>query len=349
MSILQYLNEKDQVITPIYLHDKSILEDFNIDDYETIPGKKEDVQLAFVKEQYPIARERLKIVLQPKIAHATYFLNKSLEKEMKRIESHYLSQVGEIYKEINDNQDRINDLTEKLSGKSSDDNKKLFLEKIERVRKNIDSLKASEDFQKFEKEKEFFVTDEKHKHSLNISNNLMNTTVIYYPIYSIRASVKRKLDRVSKEIKLEFNPLTKKLSPLLCEGCEKEVKEIIICASNHISCRNCIDKCPSCFNLVCSHCEKSVCSICNAQMCKKCQSHCSSCQKYSCKSHSCRDSLSGKTLCTNCAEYCSCCGKFSAKINFRRCESCKNNVCIRCLKTRMINGKSKAVCANCAR
>lgn len=346
ISILQYLNEKEQIITPIYVHDKSIVENFNIDLYETVSGTKDDVFLDLVKDQYLISKERLKKILEPKIANATYFLNKSLEKEIKRVDSHYINQVGEIYKEIENSEEKIKELISKLSGKSSDENKKLFTEKIERLKQNIIDLKDSGDLQKFEKEKEFLTNDEKHKHSLNITNNLMNTTIIYYPIFNLRMSIRKKGDLgLSKEIKFDYNPLTKKLSPLTCEGCSKEIHEINICSFNHLSCKNCLSKCSSCFKQVCNDCKKTNCTICSLQLCNKCHSLCSICQKYSCKSHTCRDSISGKNLCTNCAEYCFLCGKYSAKSNFKKCDNCRSNVCIRCLKTKMINGKSRVVCS----
>jgi len=347
LSTFHYLNEKEQIITPIYVHDKSIEDKFNIEDYETVPGKKEEVELEDVKDQYGVAKERLKIILQPRIAKASEFLDKSLEKEMKRLEFHYLNQVGEIYKEVQDGQKKIEELTMKLSGKSSEDNKKIFLDKIEKSKQNIERLRSSEDFIKFEKEKEFLVNDEKHKHSLNISNNLMNTTIIYYPIHSIRASVKRKTYKLSKELRLEYNPLTKKLSPLLCEGCGKEINEIITCSYNHLSCKACIEKCPSCFNIICNSCKKSQCNVCSAKMCKKCESICSKCSKPMCKSHSCKDFIAGRDICTNCAEYCSCCNRFTSKNNFKRCEICRSNVCSSCFRTRTVGGKTKTACVNC--
>jgi len=347
LSVLQYLNEKEQIITPIYVHDKSILDNFSIEDYQSDVGKKDEVKIDDVKEHYLVAKEKLKILLQPNISSVGKILDESLENELKRLGAHYMNQIGEIYNEIQENEKKITELTSKLSGKSSEENKKIFLEKIEKLKQNADNLKKSEDFVRFEKEKELSMNDEKNKHSLNISNNLMNTTIIYYPIISIRASVKRKKDRISKEIKMEYNPLTKKLSSLFCEGCGKEIKEINICSSNHLSCKDCIEKCPSCFNILCKNCKKSICNICSAEMCNKCESVCIKCSKPVCKSHSCKDFLSGKDLCTNCSEYCSCCSRFSPKTNFKRCEICKSNVCSSCLRTKIIAGKTKTACVNC--
>jgi hypothetical protein len=349
ITVFQYLNEKEQLINSIYLQNKSVIP-FDINNYETIEGNKTDVKLDSVKENYNNAKEKLKDILNGKIQGISLLLSVSLEKEIKRIKSHYSSQVDEINKEISDGEEKIKEFTTKLQGKSSEDNKKLFLEKIERLKQNIEKLKNSEDFQKFEREIVLLINDEKQKHSINILKNLINTTIIYYPIYLLKVSLKKKGElRNSKEINLNYNPLTKELSSLLCESCGKETNEINLCSSNHLICKNCISKCDSCFKIICNSCKKSSCSVCSVKMCSKCESICFKCSKPFCNSHGCKDSVSGKPLCNNCSAYCSSCGKFSPKFNFKKCNSCRIEVCSSCIRSKLMNGKFRNVCVGCSK
>jgi hypothetical protein len=348
MTTFQYLNEKEQLINSIYISNKELLNNFNPDNYETFDGKKEEVSFDNIKDNYFIAKERLKPILQKRIDAISALLNKSLEKEICRIELHYKSELGEINSEINNSIKKIQELNEKFE-KASGKNKDILKEKIERSNVNFDKLTKSEEKEKFEKEKSFFINDEKHKHSLNISNNLMNTTLIYYPYYELSISIKKEESPSSKEIKLEYDPLKKRFTALLCESCKKDTKEINICSSNHITCKDCISKCPSCLKLVCNSCKKSFCIICTAKLCQKCESICFKCLKPVCKSHCCKDSITGRNLCNNCSEYCECCKKFTIKSNFKKCESCRNNICGYCTRTKMTSGKgkSKIICKNC--
>ena len=342
----QYLNEKEQIINTIYIHDKSIENNFKVEDYNTIDGKKEEVILTNIKDQYSIAKDNIRVLIQKRISEISEILNKSIEKEIWRIETHYLSQIHEIDNEIQDNENKIKELEKKLA-KSSESNKKSIQEKISHNKETNEKLKESEDKQRFIKEKDFFINDEKQKHSLNISNNLINSTIIYYPIYKTKLSLKNKLSNINKDIELEYNPLTKKLSPLLCDSCKNKIKSIEVCSSNHISCKNCLKRCPSCSKIICPSCKSLECSICGIKTCPKCESSCHICKKPVCKNHSCKDNMTGKNLCNNCAVFCTVCNKYTSKNNIKRCENCRSPACIKCLKTRFLNNKSRLVCDNC--
>ncbi|VVB78843.1 Uncharacterised protein [uncultured archaeon] len=350
MTIFQYLNEKEQIISTIYIHNKSILDNFNADNYETGEGKKEEISFdnANIRENYAIAKDKLKYLLQKRTEHISQLLNKSLEKEIQRIDSHYKSEYGEIDTEVGDAIKKIQELNLKLK-RASAKNRPIIEEKMERLNQTIEKLNKSEEKEKFEREKSFLINDEKQKHSINISNNLINTSIIYYPIYSLKASIKKKdnLSGFSKEIRLDYNPLTKRLSQLLCEGCKKEINEVNLCSTNHLACTQCISKCPSCFKIVCNSCKKSSCTVCGISMCQKCETICFKCLKPVCKSHSCKDSINGKNLCNNCAEYCPICQRFSQKTNFKKCQSCSSNFCVYCTKSKIVNSKTKILCKYC--
>jgi len=342
---IQYLNEREQIINTIYVHDKSIVTNFKIEDYKTEDGKKSEVSFDLLKDQYHIAKEHLKSITSGKISEVTDLLNDSLDKEINRVVQHYSSLSKEIENEIEKNENSISELFEKFKRVNVEE-KKIFEDRINKLKIANEKLMKSEEKEKLEKEKEFFITDEKHKHALSINNSLINTTIIYYPIFSYKFKLKKN-NLQTREIDLSLNPLTKQMSELNCDSCNTRVREINSCASGHISCKACLKKCILCGNEFCKACKKFKCSVCSRDICSKCNKQCTKCLKPTCKSDICTDYITKRELCRNCAKFCTICSKFTDSTNFTRCSSCGNEVCIRCSKSN-INGKN-TLCLKCSR
>lgn len=52
--------------------------------------------------------------------------------------------------------------------------------------------------------------------------------------------------REKTPISLIYNPMTKALDPLICEGCSRSITSISFCARHHILCSRCHNQCPAC-------------------------------------------------------------------------------------------------------
>jgi hypothetical protein len=349
MTTLQYLNEKEQMMTQIYLNGDKILEDFDISKYLATTGKieeknKEKELLISTKSNYEFAKENLKRLLEKKTKEISDKLSKSLEKALDRINSHYSHMIQELEKENKKNIDNLELSNQKLP-RASDKNRKIIEERIARLEETIKNSTIKEDIDKLEKEKQFFISDEKHKHSINLNNSLMNTTIINYPIYSFKLFLKNK--NQLKELKFSYNPVNNELSKLYCDSCKKEITEIIICDSGHLSCKDCISVCPRCQRKTCKSCQQLKCNICSGKICQKCATQCIICKKYICNSDIKKDNLTNHNICSSCAEFCNSCNKFSAKNSFRQCENCRKKFCSNCIKPKYVNGKTMRLCPNC--
>lgn len=349
LTTFQYINEKEQLITQIYTKDNKILEDFNIEDYPKIEGKKQDLKKESeisneIKSGYKISKEKLRIMTSTKIEEISKELNESLEMGVKRVNTHYNHQIQELDTEKNKNLDNLKILNQKLMN-ANEKNKPIIEEKINRISYMLKNSKAEEEIQRLAKEKEFFINDEKHKHSLNVVNSLINTTVIYYPIYNFKVCIKPK-NILAKELIFTYNPFTEMLSQIFCDSCKKEIKEINICSESHLSCMNCMAKCPRCANKICRSCENIICNVCGGIICRKCSTICTRCLKPACNSDLYKD-ITGKFICKNCAEYCTLCKRFINKNYYKQCAICKKSFCKNCMKERYVGTDLKLVCKTC--
>ncbi len=348
LTTLQYLNEKEQIITAIHMMDNKILEDFNTNKYQTLAGKKEEIKSDLSEEtkaSYNIAKENLKTKLQGKTKEVSELLQKSQESAFNRINSHINHRIEELQKIHNSNIKNLQLSKEKLP-KTNEKNKQVLLERIKRLEETINNSKINEEIEKLEKEKQFFLNDEKQKHSVNLNNSLMNTTIIYYPIFDFNVKLKTKNIK-DKEISFNFNPLNNELSKIHCESCKQEIDEIILCDINHLSCKSCIKVCPRCGKKKCKSCKQISCNVCSGEICEKCATLCTKCLKYACISDIRKDNTTGKDICTRCSDFCTSCNKFAAKDGFKRCDNCKQRVCRKCLKSKYINGKTLNLCNQC--
>lgn len=338
---LQYLNEREQIITPIF---EQGYPDFNQEDYLITEGIKNEISLGDIKDKYSIAKETLKVLLQPKIQKAGEQLDKKLEIEVRRIKAHYQNQKQEIYQELK----KVNDqLVELEAGNTAGDLKNIparlnrLTEQQGELQKKIRLEESGEG--PLAKEEKFFIADEIHKHSLNIDNKLMNTTIFYYPLFC--NSVFLKSDSAGRQIEIIYDPLKREISPIECESCKQKLNEISLCSTGHLTCQNCLTKCRECNEDFCNLCLDKTCSYCGKKICRKCASTCAKCMKTYCKSHI-KKSLEGRNACLNCLKSCSSCG--SSSENMRKCPNCSKEFCINCANRNIITSNGKTFCSSCS-
>lgn len=296
----QFLNDREQLVSSIFV-DKGKIIDFNPEKYPCKEGRKQDLAVEDVKAEYALAKNEVRKLIGPKITKISDYLTKKLERETARIKEHFKARKEEI--------NAIKDL-----------------------------IKAEDERIKSEREEEFFLKDEEHKHGLDISTNLINTSIFYYPIF--RVSLWLKNSMASGRPEVVYNPLTKQLVSVRCPSCNTELDKISLCSSGHAAC--CMDSCGECKKDFCTKCLDKKCSYCGKSVCSKCAEKCLKCGKYYCSSHMKQDSH-GKKSCINCLSKCLGCGVYTDKMN--KC-SCSKEYCDKCWKAfPVINGRK--LCNHC--
>ena len=285
-SNFQYLNDREQIINHLYIKNGEII---NFD--ESIPlieGSKKEISEISIDQEYEVAKLKLKELIEPKVKELSQKLSEQLNKEILRIKEHYKNRL-----------DEINQQKESLmrQTKESDDEKKKKLEKM------IQKLEE-EDHSTIEEQS--FIDGEKKKHGLSIKNKLINASVIYFPILNINLMLES--GKTNRIIQMAYDSRKKELLPLFCSTCNSKLDEIILCASGHLTCRNCGEKCAICDGIFCKSCSQLECNYCKRKICPQCAETCSSCKKTFCKNHI-SPFDSGRRLCQNCMKKCNKCGK----------------------------------------
>ena len=297
----QFLNEVESVVNEVYVHDGKIVKG-DLAGYRVLDGETKNVSGNDVQKDYEIARTELKEKLKTKTLEIGELLKKKVDNEIGRIKEHYNSRFHELGGDLNQTLDKIKELELKLKVSEDDETDSIKI-KIDKLKKSLLKIGDDEAITKITKEQDFTIKDAIHKHSLNIDNKLINTTLVYYPVFSFNLFLKGE-NNSGRFVDMTYNPLTKEINKVLCESCGLEIKELNLCSGGHISCNKCLKKCGDCHNLFCTKCLKKVCSICGRALCKNCMRTCLSCRKYICKSHLRKDCVNGEEKCTNCLRAC---------------------------------------------
>lgn len=336
LNVFQYLNEKEQVINSLHL-DKEGLIDFDINNYSSTEGKKSEVFIGDIKSRYEKAKGEIREIIKPKIEEVSNSLKKRLQKEIERISKHYDLQIKEIDEKTISYEKQIQELE---AGNTNGDIKNIP-SRINKLKEQIEELRKGEQRGLLVKEREFFINDEKHKYSLSLDNKLINTTIIYYPVYKF--SVFFKSNEGGREIDIDYNPVKKSITKIYCDLCKKEINEIILCSSGHISCKECISKCSDCNKDYCVECLTKSCDFCGKKLCKRCIKKCVKCGKQFCSNHIRKSGLGD--VCINCMIACPSCGQAVSKLN--KCPSCFRQMCDNCARMELINSNGKTACTSC--
>ena len=150
------------------------------------------------------------------------------------------------------------------------------------------------------KEKEFLIHDEMQKHGLNIDTRLLNTTVIYYPLYQCTMMLKNS-EVIGKPLEFSYDTKENALSSLACESCKEPLSSLTLCSSGHVICKTCSLPCKGCPFGSCKFCGFKPCARCGREYCKKCTKKCGRCFKEFCKTHVVAGKGTTRVLCLNCS------------------------------------------------
>ena len=208
---LQYLNEKEKIINNIFVHDGKVTNG-DLSDYPVVEGKKSEVTIPDMKEPYFLAKEELKKLVDPEIQKIAVELEKKLEKENERINSHFSNTTNEHQEKLDRSKNRLVGLMHENDS-----------EKIERQEKLVNSIREKMSLESSEGDKTRELTIEKQRHALNVNNKLFNTTLIYYPLFTYNATIKNEFTKRIFEI--SYDPLTEDLREIICETCGLPTKK----------------------------------------------------------------------------------------------------------------------------
>lgn len=308
---VHYLNETEKFINHLYIHDHALIENFNLEDYSTVPATRREIKHEGEIDM-KLPQEKIKLLLQDRLIEIKDKLKISLDREILRINEHYDNLSKEAYKEIESTKIKLAEL------KNSPDDLQTKKAKEQKLQETILRLEEKIKPQELEKEKKFHLIEEKNKHSINVSSKLINQTIICFPIFSLQIVFMN--NKKFKTVDVEFNALTKQINMLACECCSSEIKEIIICSSNHLLCRQCGDRC-SCNAIQCIKCRRNNCYLCSKQICDSCTSLCSMCRKNICQADAKTDFITKKIICRQCGTSCQSCKRLGSKQLFKKIEN----------------------------
>jgi hypothetical protein len=326
MTTFRHLNDSEQIINEIYVHDGEIVKG-DLDGYTVIEGKKDEVSEKKIEQDYKIAHNFLKEILNEKTSQIKKVLESKIENEIKRIRTHYENILGELGGDLSGTIKKIQE--NELSLRTADETETATLKtRLDRLRKSLLKMGNDDSRDRILKEQEFTIKDAMHKYSLNIDNKLINTTLIYYPIFHFNLFLKG--DSSSRFVEMNYNPLTKTLNELNCESCNNKLTKINLCSAGHINCESCLEKCGECSKTFCKKCLKKICSVCGKSLCRNCSTLCLGCGKHICKNHLRKDCVSGEEKCTNCLRACLRCHGLSHPKHFGEAID-GSKICKKCL------------------
>ncbi len=313
-----YLGKTEKILNTIYLFNGKPIKG-DLSEYSVTEGNEKEIKVPDYKNDYFLAKEELKKLVQGKTNEISRMLRGYLDKEKEKIEENFISETKKF-------RNNLGGIAEKLMefSKSGD------IEKIKEQKKLINSLREEMNFDEIEKDKTRALQLESQKHLLNVENKLIKTTIIYYPVYTF--SLEAVKAGIRKSFNLQYDPVSENVSGLLCENCSDEMREVIICNSGHAVCKDCVRLCDSCKKEFCKKCLRNSCEICSKKICKDCSVRCFRCSRVVCKDHTRQDKLSGYFYCKDCSRRCDKCGNLKDPFTFKVSKMNNREICEDCFR-----------------
>jgi hypothetical protein len=99
------------------------------------------------------------------------------------------------------------------------------------------------------------------KHSVHVKLELIAACRVEIPV--LAASLRLERRKGTREIRVFWNPLTKAVEPLACEGCLGDAGALSVCDDRlHLLCGACGGACRECLRPFCRACHPSGCPRC---------------------------------------------------------------------------------------
>lgn len=299
LTTFRFHNNVEQVLNEIFVHEEKIVSG-DLTSYNIQEGKIEDVSTEHLSKDYDVAKIKLKDLLNKKISLITNKLGEELSIETKRVEEHF----GKILNEINANKDRFLERIKEAEAQKDDS-------KVKRLKEEFEKNNFEREMEKINREIGSVISNEKNKYSLDIDNKLINTTIIYYPVFRITITLEE--SGFKKPLEIIYNPLTEQINNFVCDSCKTNLERINVCHGGHICCDSCLHLCSECGKRFCRMCFAGICSSCGKLICKNCVKKCIDCKKIFCKSCMRKSDATGIEKCLNCVSYCPICSQIVEK------------------------------------
>jgi len=339
MTTFRYLNESEQIVNEIYVHNGEVV-DGDLSGYTVVEGDSKLASSQHVEVDYKVARDYLKDSLMGKTKDISEILGTKADVEIERIKDHYESLLSELGGDLTGQLEKVKE-TELALRSCEEKDREILRGRLGRLRKGLIKVGDDEARTRILKEQEFTIKDAMHKHSLGVDNKLVNTTVIYYPIFNFNLFLRGNRN-AGRYIEMSYDPLTKSLNEVNCEGCKVKISDLNLCGSGHICCEDCLRKCGECGGQFCVKCLTRSCSVCGKALCKECAKMCIGCGKNVCVNHMRMDCVTGDERCVLCLRACMRChGLSNARYFGEALDGSK--VCSKCLGAERREGVMKKV------
>ncbi len=262
-----------------------------------------------------------------KIGEISEELKVGADVEVGRIREYYDKQLGELGGDLKNKLVKIKEL--ELELRSCDEVECDGIRgRLDKLKKGLVKIGDDEAAERVLREREMTIGDAMQKFSLNVDRKLVNTTVIYYPVYAFRLLLKG--GSSERFVDMTYDPLMKRLGRLVCEGCGADVVNLTLCAGGHVSCGECLDVCGECGKKFCPKCLKRSCVSCGRKLCRDCAVMCRGCGKFACRTHMRVDCVSGEERCVSCLRACLRCHGMCEERFFGEARD-GSKVCMKCL------------------
>jgi hypothetical protein len=299
------LNHTEQILNEIFVHEGKVVSG-NLENYNTKEGRAEEASTEHLGVDYNSAKEKLKELLHKKIEKISGELNEKLTKEIERVNEHYDKILGEF----NLNKSRaVERMKEAVKNNEP-------VDKVSRMKEAFEHAFCDANLEKITGEIKAVIDNEKSKYVLDVDNRLINTTIIYYPVFKIILVLEEA--GFSKNVEIVYNPLTEELTSFVCDSCKTALNELNVCHGGHICCGSCLHSCSECGKRFCRLCFAGICDSCGKLVCKNCARKCTGCGKLVCKNCMRKISMGGAEKCSNCVAYCPICSGIVEKKTMSR-------------------------------
>lgn len=337
----QYLNEKEQMMNTVYVHNGEVVA-IDVPKEQLIEGKKSDVSTDGTENAYNNAKDHIRTLLDTKSTEVKKMLRERLERERARIKAHYEQRLREYDEGGVRMLKQIAELEEQIANPEIKEKRSMDA-KLKRLRETLDALQKNDQREKIKKEEEFFLRDEVAKHGLAITNKLINTSIIYYPVFNITLFLKNA--DAGRLVETEYHPFKKQLLSLPCESCRSVLSELWLCTGGHVLCKACTALCPTCRQVACASCVSKACEYCSRKSCKKCLIRCTSCNKNLCASHLLKERTVNGCVC--CTKRCPQCTVLTPNDKMKLCPTCAAPLCTNCTRKQTLKFNGQPACARC--
>lgn len=179
ISTIEHLNKREQSISSFITSDDKII-NIDITKYKLKDETSYDTLNINPDKAYDLCKKELKKIINKKTKKIKKELKEKLAKELYRIKNHYQNQLSEKDEDLENNKRNLELLNHHLDRAYEQSEKTKLIEKIKRAQDIIEKLKKDDYVNRIDREKDFFIKDETYKHSLNITNQLINVSVILF-------------------------------------------------------------------------------------------------------------------------------------------------------------------------